>query len=192
MSIRDKYKIYRNSKCIVIDSVPRIFKANSRKDYEHIGTVCADDVAIRIFQVSESIIEQLSRDLSKNDIVFLPMTPGEYVTWSEQTERSSAEITGLLCISDKVRLVLNKPIATRIQELEVMVAKAIRKKGDEKQIILHKVKHELLDLHFDKVDDPRMEVLASAIGLKLPHRGKHKREGFLGNIKNDYTKVGSY
>lgn len=187
-AIRKQYKIYRNGDCIVVDSVPRVFKAGGRKDYSHVGTVNAPNGEIVLFSIDENEITKYSEAIQRYDLVALPLNYSELVTWVEQTENTSAEYTGLLCISDKVRLVLSKPEATRIFELEQLVAKALRMKGDEKQISLHKIKHEILDMHFDGVKDSRLEMLASSIRLKLPHRGKYKREDFIGVLEKENIK----
>ncbi len=187
-SIRKQYKIYRNDNCIVVDSVPRVFKARSRVDYSHVGTVNAPNGEIVLFSIDENEITEYSEAIQRCDLVALPLKHSELVTWVEQTENTSAEHMGLLCLSDKVRLVLSKHEATRIFELEQLVAKALRMKGDEKQISLHKIKHEILDMHFAGVKDTRLEMLASSIRLKLPHRGKCKREDFIGVLEKEDMK----
>ena len=165
------FKVYESSECLIVDTAPRQFKAAARTEFTQIqGSVGVDSGVI----VFVNLADALSIESDPIPCVVHHLPPGEYIAWSEENENSSSQRRAILGLGKSTRLFLAGTDATTINEIEQRVAVSLRLKGQDRAGALEVIRNQILDLHLSGSKDRRLRMLAQAVKLELPRRGRKK------------------
>lgn len=164
------YKLYAGDDFIVLDGAPRVLRPGGRDDLELVGSIETPSGNLVLADGAMLPQEVLSSPAVFKNRFFVNVLS----VWIEEKERSTAAQCRILCVGPKVKLLMAGRDADSIHEIERDLADVLRMKGREKGQAMEELRKRVLELHSSGSKDKRLGLIASALRIELPHRGKLK------------------
>jgi hypothetical protein len=165
-----KYKLYAGDEFIVLDGAPRVLRPGGRSDLSCVGSV---EIPSGNLLIADG--DLLPPEVRTSPAVFQNrFFVTDLVVWVEEKEVSTAAQCRILCVGPEMKLLMAGPEANTIHEIERQLARVLRMKGRQKKTEMDELRKTVLDLHWAGAKDKRLGLIASALRIELPHRGKLK------------------
>jgi hypothetical protein len=170
------YRIYGRDGLYVVDTAPRVFRANRRTEFKPVGEIRLKGQALAVCDANESFVRAAQDALGQGRALLVPASDEHYRIWIESKDESSAVERAILAIGPKVTLLLSGPDADEIRGLEQSLARVLRLKGPDKQAGLRVLREAVLGLHRRGCRDARLRLLASTLDVNLWAEGRRTRQ----------------
>ena len=171
------FKVYQDGNIIVVDTAPRLFKAKTRPHMKKLpGRVSVDTSHLGFRDGTQDFLNKFCTTDLKKFAVIVDIPNGDYITWSEKKDWSTAYQDTIICFGKKVELFLSKTYATDLFVIEKQLATALRMKGRERQTEKERIKDALMNIHMTGIKDERLSKMAALLKLKLPRIKKNKKK----------------